>query len=240
MCGRYSITTPPEAMARLFGLIGPSPNFPARYNIAPTQEIPVVRFHTGMPVLVSMRWGLVPSWSKDGPGSKPLINARCESVDEKPSFRAAFKRRRCLMPADGFYEWHRPDEGPKTPFNICRADDGLFAMAGIWETWIGPDGSELESCALITTHANDLMAPIHHRMPVILEPADWSVWLGADESGAASLKELLVPAAEGVLKAYPVSTKVNRVANQGPELIELAAENPTLETASPPDQGTLF
>jgi len=240
MCGRYSITTPPEAMARLFGLVGPTPNFPARYNVAPTQEIPVIRYISGTPEFAQMRWGLVPSWSKQGSASKPLINARCESVDEKPSFRTAFKRRRCLMPADGFYEWHRPEDAPKTPYNICRTDGGVFAMAGIWDVWTAPDGSELESCALITTHANDLMEPIHHRMPVILEPGDWEAWLSTDEADAASLKPLLVPAQSELFKAYSVSTKVNRVANQGPELILPAPAQTASPTPSPTDQGSLF
>jgi len=227
-------------MARLFGIAAPLPNFPARYNVAPTQEIPIIRNIAGVSELVSLRWGLVPSWSKNGPSSKPLINARCETVYEKPSFRAAIRRRRCLLPADGFYEWHRPEDGPKTPLNICRQDGELFAMAGLWETWMAPDGSELESCALITTHANDLMKPIHHRMPVILDPAEWQAWLSTEEDQADTLKSLMMPAPDGVLRAYPVSDKVNKIANQGPDLINPADEEPVLAKPDTSNQGTLF
>ena len=246
MCGRYSITTPPEAMSRLFALSGPISNFPARYNIAPTQEVPVVRL---APLgeareLAMLPWGLIPSWAKQG--AKPLINARGESVADKPSFRAAFKRRRCLLPADGFYEWRRPENGPKQPFNIALRDGGLFAMAGIWETWVHPDGSEIDACAIITTAANATLAPIHHRMPVILAPGDWDRWLKTPETEAADLLPLLAPAPDDLLKAYEISTRVNRVANDGPELIAPLtpetgqAVNQTVPKKNDPEQGSLF
>ena len=241
MCGRYSITTPPEAMTRLFGINGPVPNFPLRYNIAPTQPVPVVREVGDGRELTFLQWGLIPSWAKEG--FKPLINARGESVADKPSFRSAFKRRRCLLPADGFYEWRRPDGGPKQPFNIRRPDGGMFAMAGIWEDWMGADGTELTTCAIITTDANKTLASIHHRMPVILAPEDWGAWLTTPETEAKKLLPLLRPAPDDVLEAYEISTRVNRVANDGPELIEPlkpAPEETETEEERGPDQGSLF
>lgn len=218
MCGRYSITTPPEAMTRLFGLSGPTMNFPARYNIAPTQPVPAVVHKGSAREMALFRWGLIPSWAKDG--AKPMINARGESVADKPSFRSAFKRRRCLMPADGFYEWHRPDTGPKTPYNIHLKEGGPFAMAAIWETWMASDGSEVDTCAIITTAANKTLEPIHHRMPVILAPGDWAAWLETPETEARDLLPLLRPAPDDLLVADQISTRVNRVANDGPELLE--------------------
>jgi len=233
-------------MSRLFELSGPISNFPARYNIAPSQDVPVVRMPLlgGARQLAMLRWGLVPSWAKEG--AKPLINARGESVADKPSFRAAFKRRRCLLPADGFYEWWRPESGPKQPFNIAPRDGGLLAMAGIWETWGRPDGSEIDTCAIITTAANATLAPIHHRMPVILAPKDWDRWLKTPETEAGDLLPLLVPAPDDLLKAYEISTRVNRVANEGPELIApLEPETPqtvnqTVPKKNDTEQGSLF
>jgi len=246
MCGRYSITTPPEAMARLFETVGPVPNFPANYNVAPTHDVPMVRVGEQGRELALVRWGLIPSWAKEG--AKPLINARGESVAEKPSFRSAFKRRRGIMPADGFYEWHRPDNGPKQPFNMRLKESGLFAMAAIWETWVAPDGSELETCAIITTSANKTLEPIHHRMPVILAQADWAAWLETPEEDAREVLPLLRPAPDELLEAYTISTRVNRVANQGPELLQPVEATPApKKEAKPekppkkdPEQGSLF
>jgi len=221
MCGRYSITTPPEAMTRLFNIEGPVPNFLARYNVAPSQDVPVVRQAGAARQLAMVRWGLIPSWAKEG--AKPLINARGESVAEKPSFRTAFRRRRCLLPADGFYEWRRPEEGPKTPFSIRLREGGPFVMAGIWETWAAADGSELDTCAIITTDANKTLAPIHHRMPVILAPEDWARWLETPESEARDLLPLLRPAPDNILEAHEISTRVNRVANDDPSLLDPVA-----------------
>jgi len=245
MCGRYSITTPPEAMTRLFGLSGPVHNFPARYNVAPSQPVPAVVQAGSVRELALFRWGLIPSWAKDG--AKPMINARGESVADKPSFRAAFRRRRCLLPADGFYEWHRPESGPKTPYNIRLREGGAFAMAGIWDTWMASDGSEVDTCAIITTAANKTLEPIHHRMPVILAPEDWAVWLKTSETEARNLLPLLRPAPDDLLEAYEISRQVNRVANDGPELLEpvKSDSNDTEPAQHPavkddPDQGSLF
>lgn len=247
MCGRYSITTPPEAMTRLFSIAGPVPNFPARYNVAPTQDVPVVRQAGPARELALLRWGLIPSWAREG--AKPLINARGESVADKPSFRTSFKRRRCLLPADGFYEWHRPNGGPKTPFNIRLREEGPFAMAGIWDRWAAPDGSELDTCAIITTGANKTLAPIHDRMPVILAPKDWDAWLLTPETEARDLLPLLRPAPDDLLEAYEISTRVNRVANDDPALLEPAGPKSDEQEVTKPKrpravkntgQGSLF
>lgn len=211
MCGRYSITMPPEAMRELFEY-SEQPNFPPRYNIAPTQAVPVVRFDNGARHFVLVRWGLVPSWAKEISPSSPMINARSETVFEKPSFRSAVRRRRCLFPVDAFYEWHRSGSR-KQPFLIRRADARPFAMGGIWEHWIGADGSELESAAIITTAANATLAPIHHRMPVIIERSNFERWLTTPETDAESLSSLMGPASEDLLEAFEISDRVNKVAN---------------------------
>ncbi len=211
MCGRYSITMPPEAMRELFEY-SEQPNFPPRYNIAPTQAVPVVRLDNGARHFVLVRWGLVPSWAKEVSPSSPMINARSETIFEKPSFRSAVRRRRCLFPVDGFYEWRR--SGPrKQPFMIRRTDARPFAMGGIWEHWIGADGSELESAAIITTAANATLEPIHHRMPVIIEQSNFDRWLTTSETDAESLFSLMGPASDDLLEAFTISDRVNKVAN---------------------------
>lgn len=205
MCGRYSLTTPTEAMRALFGF-DELPNLGVRYNIAPTQDVPVVRHgESGEREFASIRWGLVPAWAKEIGGSAPLINARSETIAEKPSFRDAFQRRRCLIPSDGFYEW-KTENGEKQAYRIALPDDEPFAFAGIWEQWRSAQGELLDSCAIITTDASAQIAEIHHRMPVILSPDHHEDWL-ATPSGA------LLGAYAGELKAYPVSNAVNKVAN---------------------------
>jgi len=221
MCGRYLITSPPDAV-REFGHYDERPNFPPRYNIAPTQPVPIVRIQDGERHFALVRWGLVPSWAKEV-GSSPLINARSETVFSKPSFRNAARRRRCLFPADGFYEWRRDGKSRK-PFLIRRRDGGLFAMAGIWEYWMTPEGSELESAAIITTDANATLAPVHHRMPVILDEADFDRWLSASETEAKDLEGLLRPAPDDLLEAVPISDRVNKVANDDAALLEPVGE----------------
>ena len=211
-------------MARVFGY-RETPNFPARYNIAPTQPIPIVRIADGARQFALVRWGLVPSWAKEI-NPRPLINARAETVNEKPSFRAAFRRRRCLIPADGFYEWHRGASGPAQPYFICRRDRGLFAMAGIWEHWLDAAGNELESAAIITTGANAVLQAIHNRMPCLIAPEHFGAWLDTEAIDARTAQELLMPADDDLLIAYKVSTRVNRVANDGPELQAPLVEDP--------------
>lgn len=216
MCGRYAITTPPQAMRELFAFVE-QPNFPARYNVAPTQPVPIVRLESGKRHFALVRWGLVPSWLKEEPQSL-LINARAETIAEKPSFRGAFRHRRCLMPADGFYEWKAMPKGPKQPYYIRRRDGKPFAMAAVWDNWMSPNGSEIESCAVVTVEANATLRDIHTRMPVILDEADWDRWLDP----AATPKELaalMKPAPDDLLEAIPVSDAVNRVANDHPSLV---------------------
>ncbi len=221
MCGRYSLTTPVEAMARVFGFPGPWPNLPPRYNIAPTQTVPVLRAAAGGGVeLAQVRWGLVPSWAKDPSAGARMINARAETVAGKPAFRAAFRRRRCLVPADGFYEWRKTPDGRRQPWRIARPDGAPFAFAGLWERWEkAADGTPLETCTIVTTAANDVLRPIHPRMPVILDPADFAAWLDpATPPGAAAA--LLRPAPNAWLVAVPVSTRVNDVRHDDPGCIE--------------------
>lgn len=216
MCGRYAITTAPEAMRRLFGYLE-MPNFPARYNIAPTQPIPIVRFVEGKRQFALVRWGLLPPWVKDPKIFTLLINARGETVNDKPAFKNAMKRRRCLIPVDGFYEWKR-DGAVKRPHYIHRKDGAPFAFAGLWETWMGPNGEELETAAIVTTSANQLLAPIHDRMPVILEPDAYETWLDTANVDAKAAAALIAPAQNEFFEAYEISPLVNRVANDGPEL----------------------
>ncbi len=214
MCGRYSLTSPPEAMRRAFEITGALPNFARRYNIAPTQAAPVVRTASGAPgrELALLRWGLVPSWSKGPDHRYSMINARAETVRSKPAYRAAFLHRRCLVPADGFYEWRR-DAGGKQPYRIALADEELFAFAGLWERWQGEGGDEIESFTIIVTQANEAVRPIHDRMPVILAPDRHDLWLEGGPDAADEAKALLKPFPTGSLSAHPVSTFVNNPKN---------------------------
>ena len=240
MCGRFLLTAPVEALRRLFG-VSDSPNLMARYNIAPTQTTGVVRLKPagGGRELAALRWGLVPSWAKDVAVGAGLINGRSDGVATKPSFRAAYRQRRCLVPADGFYEWAPgPAKAPKQPYLVRRADRGTFAFAGIWERWQG-DGQTVQSFAIITTDANKILAAIHHRMPVILDPRDYAAWL---DIGNERAQELLKPAPDGLLQAIAVSTRVNAVRNDDPGLIEpvaVAREKPEAASRAPA-QGSLF
>ncbi len=230
MCGRYAITTAPEAMRRLFGY-PEMPNFPPRYNVAPTQPIPIVRVVEGKRQFALVRWGLLPSWVKDPKAFTLLINARGETVVEKASFRNAMKRRRCLIPADGFYEWKR-DGAVKRPFFIRRKDQAPFAFAGLWETWMGPNGEEMESAAIVTTQANEVLAPIHDRMPVILAPDAYDLWLDSANVDGKTAAALIAPAQSELFEAYEISPLVNRVANDGPQVLEPYTA-PDSETTTP-------
>ena len=225
MCGRYSLTSPLEAVRQLFDVTGGG-NLAPRYNIAPTQTVPVVRRDDAAPSgrkLAQLTWGLVPSWAKDPTMGARLINARAETVAEKPSFRSAYRRRRCLVPADGFYEWKKEDGG-KQPYRIAFADNRPFAFAGLWEHWQGRDGSEIESFTIITTEASDQLRPIHHRMPVILDPEAHGPWLDVESGDGAAL---LKPYAGAELDAYPVSRHVNSPKNDDAECIEpISGEEP--------------
>lgn len=217
MCGRYSITTAPEALARLFGTVGPIPNLPPRYNLAPTQDAPVVRRGRDGLRLTLVRWGLIPSWSKGPDARFAMINARADTLAAKPAYRNAFRDRRCLVPADGFYEWQVAPGGGKQPMRIVRPDHQPFAFAGIWERWSpGPDQPAIDSFAIVTTDASERLRPIHDRMPVVLDPADWERWI---EGPAEAVADLLRPAPEDAFVAYPVSSRVGNVRNDDPELL---------------------
>ena len=224
MCGRYAITLPPEAV-RGFFRYAEQPNFPPRYNIAPTQPVPVVRLERGADGKLArhfalMRWGFIPFFVKDLKKFPLLINARGETMAEKASFRNAARRRRCLFIADCFYEWRREGEvkGAGQPFMIRRADGAPFGFAGLWEDWSSPDGSQVETACIVTVSANGQMAAVHDRMPAILEPADFDAWMSLDEAGAGEALRLARPAADGLLALTRISRAVNKVANDGPEV----------------------
>jgi putative SOS response-associated peptidase YedK len=249
MCGRYAITTAPEAIRRLFGY-PEQPNFPARYNVAPTQPIPIVRLQTGARHFALVRWGLLPSWVKDPKGFSLVINARGESALDKPAFRNAMRRRRCLVPADGFYEWKRTGDA-KQPYFIRLRGGAPFAFAGLWETWTGPNGEEMETAAIVTTAASRSIAAIHDRMPVMLTPDAFDMWLDCDRVDATTATALIAPVRDELIEAHPVSRAVNKVDNDNPDLIapveaEVAAEpKPARKVAArgrkPDDgQGSLF
>lgn len=220
MCGRYASFLPPDAMARLFATANPVPNHAASWNVAPRQEALVVRRHpeNGARQLGLLSWGLVPHWTKDLSQARRPINARGETAAVTPMFRDAFAARRCIVPADAFYEW-KATAGPKEPYAVARRDGQPMAFAGLWEGWRAPDGEVLRTFTIVTTEANAVLAPIHARMPVVLEPADWPAWLGETSGDPAPLMR---PAGEDVLRAWPVSTRVNNVRNDGPELLEAA------------------
>ena len=216
MCGRFTQHLTWTELVELYQLTAPvTPlNLPARYNVAPTQEVSVVRPTDGDGrELARMRWGLVPSWAKDiGIGAK-LINARGETVASKPAFRSAFKRRRCLIPADGFYEWQAQASGPKQPFYITSADGVPLTLAGLWESWRDPDGEIIESCTIVTTEPNEMMRPLHNRMPVILAPEAHDEWMDVERIQGADALALIWPHPAAGMTAYPVSSRVGNVRN---------------------------
>jgi putative SOS response-associated peptidase YedK len=218
MCGRYTIIASPEALRALFRY-QEQPNFPPRYNVAPTQPIAIVRLVDGQRHFALVRWGLLPSWVKDPKTFTLLINARGESAAEKPAFRAAMKRRRCLIPADGFYEWQAAGDR-KRPFYVRAKSGAPLAFAGLWETWEGPNGEELETGTIVTTAANGTLNPIHERMPVIVPREAFDLWLNCTDVDAKTAEALIAPAPEGLLEAYEISTAVNRTANDNPKLLE--------------------
>jgi len=223
MCGRYTLTSAPEALRALFRY-KEQPNFPPRFNIAPTQPIAIVRLVEGERHFALVRWGLLPSWVKDPKSFTLLINARGESAAEKPAFRAAMKRRRCLIPADGFYEWQKAGDR-KRPFYVHAKSGAPLAFAGLWETWTGPNGEEMETGTIVTTQANRTLAAIHDRMPVIVPPAAFDLWLNCVDVDAKTASALIAPAPEAVLDAYEISTAVNRTANDNPKLLEPVGTN---------------
>jgi putative SOS response-associated peptidase YedK len=218
MCSRFSLTAPPEAVRAVFGTRN-ALDFPPRYNIAPTQPVVIVRrTASGEREQYLVRWGLIPSWVKDPGTFTTLINARSETAAAKPSFRGSFRHKRCLVPATGFYEWTgRP--GAKSPHLFRPRDGGLVALAGLADHWVGADGSELESVAILTTQANATMAPIHDRMPVIIAPEHFEAWLDCSSGTAHLVEGLLAPPPNELLEIVDVSPKLNNPRNEGPELM---------------------
>jgi putative SOS response-associated peptidase YedK len=219
----------PEALRALFGYLE-QPNFPPRYNVAPTQPVPIVRMIEGKRQFALVRWGLIPAWVKDPRGFTLLINARGESAAEKPAYRNAMKRRRCLFPADGFYEWKRDGE-MKRPYFVRLKSGAPMAFAGLWESWMGPNGEEQESAAIVTTTASRSIAHIHDRMPVIVPPEAFDFWLDPNVD-AQMATAVIQPAADALLESYEVSTAVNRTANDSPALLEPLRE-PEVVAAAP-------
>ena len=232
MCGRYLIISSPEAMRLLAGYLE-QPNFPPRYNVAPTQPIPVVRIDNGARQFALMRWGLIPSWVKDPKTFTLLINARGETVCEKPAFKNAMKRRRCLIPADGFYEW-KLDGKSRRPFVVRPLDRAPVMFAGLWETWTGPNGEEIDTAAIVTTAANKTLHPIHHRMPVILQKEQFEPWLDCAHVGTGEASTLLRPAREDRMEAHEISPEINRVMNDGPQVLEPCTALDTIEETPKP------
>ncbi len=218
MCGRFILTSSGKDLAEQFALMT-EPELSPRYNIAPTDEIATIRKDADRNDrrLTCLNWGLIPSWAKDTSMGPSMINARCETLSQKPAFRAAFKRRRCLIPANGFYEWQKL-EGRKQPYLIQLVDRGLFAFAGLWEHWESQENVFLESCAIITTESNHLVRPIHDRMPVIIQRKDYDSWLSLKEPA----RELFHPYPSDEMICFPVNPKVNRAGYDHPDCIEPA------------------
>lgn len=221
MCGRYSQAVKPGKLAQRFRLEPPGPEMPRRYNIAPTQNAPVVT-NDAPKRLRLMRWGLIPAWAKDAAIGNRMINARAETISEKPSFRKPLERRRCLVLADGFYEWRAAAGRAKVPVRIVLKSREPFALAGLWDLWRGPEGRELATFTIITTQANEVLKPIHDRMPVILRPEEEEKWLAPGPVEAAKLAPLLNSYPAGEMEAYDVSQFVNSPRNDTPECIAVA------------------
>jgi putative SOS response-associated peptidase YedK len=240
MCGRFVQASSPELLVARFGVDeAAAARHDASYNVAPRATVYAVRDRAGgdqsgdhgrRRYLSDLRWGLIPSWAKDPKVGDRMINARAESLADKPAYERAFRRHRCLVPAEGFYEWQRRGSR-KQPMFIHRWDGEPMAFAGLWAAWRDPndpDGEWLRSCAIVTTNANDTLAPLHDRMPVVLEERDWDRWLDPDSGDVDALTHLLQPASDDLLVAYPVGTAVNSADNDGPELVERVEPEPSL------------
>ena len=254
MCGRFVITSPPAALRQAFGYVE-QPNFPSRYNIAPTQPVPVVILENGGRHFRLMRWGLIPAWTKDPRKISLMFNARSETVQHRPAFKNAIKRRRCLIPADGYYEW-QDASGRKRPFFIHRRDGHPVGFAALAETWMGPNGEEMDSVAIVTAPASADLAVLHHRVPVTISPGDFERWLDCRANDVETAMALLSGPREGEFSWHQVSARVNRAADDDAQLIlpiteaeRLAEEAPKRErkaarkpapAASDDGQGSLF
>jgi putative SOS response-associated peptidase YedK len=214
MCGRYRLSRRKQLVEEYFDSAPSDEDWSPRYNIAPTQQVPVIRQNPKEPVreLSPMRWGLIPSWSKDSSGAARMINARSETASTKPAFRDALKSRRCLIPADGFYEWKR-DGKTKQPYCLEVNDGELFAFAGLWDRWKDPNGNWMKTCSILTTTPNAVTSAVHDRMPVILEPDSYDLWLDPGMQNVAAVSDLLKPYDARAMRCYPISTRINHVAN---------------------------
>jgi len=223
MCGRYFVTTPGQVLGEQFSIVTP-PELVPRYNIAPTQSVAIVRADTGgARELAQVVWGLIPSWAKERAIGNKLINARGETLGDKPAFRDSYKRRRCLIPADGFYEWQKV-AGGKQPWAVRSKSGEPFALAGLWSRWRDPEsGAEIDSCTIVTTTPNELVATLHDRMPVIVPREAYALWLDPEVGERARLDPLLVPFDADAMTAYPVSRRVNSPANDDPACLDPAA-----------------
>jgi len=239
MCGRFTLKTPASRLATIFGVTG-FPQLSPRYNIAPTQLVVCIRTagsQSGDQNAALLRWGLIPSWAKETTTGAPLINARSETAADKPAFRKAFQSRRCLIPADGFFEWKVLNKKPKQPWYIHQPDEDMFCFAGLWETWREhSSGQPIESCTILTTQANEDLAELHERMPVILPESAYATWL-SEASSPGQLQTLMQPLPMGTLVRRPVSLLVNKVTNDVPECIQRV---PADTTQPPVRQRTLF
>jgi putative SOS response-associated peptidase YedK len=235
MCGRFVQASSPELLVERFGVDElAAPRHEPSYNVAPRATVYAVRDRAEddrrRRYLSELRWGLIPSWAKDPKVGDRMINARAESLADKPAYERAFRRHRCLVPAEGFYGWQRRGSG-KQPMFIHRRDGEPMAFAGLWAAWRDakdPDGEWLRSCVIVTTNANDTVAPLHDRMPVVLEERDWERWLDPEAGDVDALARLLLPAADDLLVAYPVGNRVNSADNDDPELVEPVELQPTL------------
>jgi putative SOS response-associated peptidase YedK len=221
MCGRYTLKSNPQSVATLCNLPA-IPELVARYNISPTQLVPVVRTGAAGRELAMLRWGLIPHWAKDPKIAFTLINARAETAAEKPAFRTAFKRRRCLLPADGFYEWKKVGK-QKLPLHIRRTDETPFAFAGLWESWKPAEGDPVETCTILTTTSNEVVAPLHERMPVILPPEHFDAWLKPGDADAEAFLPLMVPFPASEMVAVPANPITNSPKFDGPECLQAPA-----------------
>src|SRR5579862_130134 len=232
MCGRYRLSRRKQIIEEHFDCVSGEEDWSPRYNIAPTQPVPIIRQNPKEPVryLSLVRWGLIPSWAKDASGSAMMINARSETAATKPAFRDALKSRRCLVPADAFYEWKRTGKA-KQPFCFEVNEGSLFAFAGLWDRWKDPGGTWIKSCSILTTTPNTMTSAVHDRMPVILDPSSHDLWLDPGMANVDAVCDLLKPYDAGVMRSYPVSLRVNSVANDDAECsapLRMMQEQPSL------------
>jgi putative SOS response-associated peptidase YedK len=234
MCGRYRLSRRKQVIEDHFDSISGEEDWSPRYNVAPTQPVPIIRQHPKEPrrELSLVRWGLIPSWAKDASGAAGMINARSETAPTKPAFRDALKSRRCIVPADGFYEWSRTRAG-KQPYCFEVNDGELFVFAGLWERWKDPGGNWIRTCSILTTTPNAVTSAVHDRMPVILEPDAYDLWLDPGFNDVAAVSEMLKPYDARLMRSYPVSTRINQAVNDDADCAK------PVEIQAPP-QGQLF